>query len=310
MSEIWQQVRGGYADQAFRLPQEELPVRARRRRRRMTTTAVTTGMLVAAAGGVVVLGGGDGGAPMQLPFAAAPGAERLDSADYLAEVTPEAAADCLALAEASPAGMFGSGPPASPGADVAGADDTGAAEPFRPDAAFGFADEHQWFTLLVSEEYRVGCWAAFDDERGVPVVSQTGGPGYPDGWLGDGPLPAFHHHTGQGGNTAQSYVVGLAPPGTERVDVVLRDGTVVAAVLDGEWFVAWLPGAAGLTFLGTISEVVAYTPEGQVRGAGEMPPPAFPTGPPQPAPAPTPTVLPDTGPVPSPVTPPSPGAGD
>jgi hypothetical protein len=305
MSDIWQQIHSGYADQGFSLPQEALVARAHRRRQQLVATGVAAGVLVVATGGTVALGSGGGG-PVQLPFAASPTAERLDSGDYRAVVTSEAMADCLALAVSSPGGVFDPTGPSEE--DPAGDPAAGTAtEPFEPEAVFGFADERQWFTLLVSEEYQVGCWAAFDDAHAD--LFMTGGQGYPDGWLGDRPLPAFRHNTGRSDHTSQSYLVGLAPPGTERVVVALWDGTVVEAVLEGEWFAAWLPGSTGLVFVDTVSEVIAYTTDGPVTQVDDLLPRG--TGPAPPADVgPSPTVLPEpAGQRPTDITPPSPAAG-
>jgi hypothetical protein len=250
MSDIWQQVRGGYADQGFTLPQDELPARVRRRRQRAAATGVAAAVLIVATGGAVAAGGGGGeGAPVRLPVAASPPGERLDAADYLAEATGEAVADCLARAGSLPGGVA----------------------PFTPEEVFGFADEHQWFTLLVSEEHQVGCWAATGDEDADVFI--TGGEGHPAGWLGDRPLPAFRHNTSRSDHTSQSYLVGLAPPDTMRVEVVLWDGTVVEAVLASDWFAAWLPGATGQVFVDMVSEVTAYTAGGPVSQVDDLSPP-------------------------------------
>src|SRR5690606_21167465 len=92
-------------------------------------------------------------------------------------------------------------------------------------------------------------------------------------WLPEGPLPSFRYFVHLGGGEDWSMVAGEAPPGTERVEVTLDDGTVVSAVLDGDWLAAWLPGPSGYTFEDTIVEVAAYTPDGvHTRGADEAQP--------------------------------------
>lgn len=255
---IEDQLRQAYAGEVFSLPGSAVSRLARRRRGRQRLTVAGTAALVVAttASGVVLLGGGTSPPPPQLPPAATstgPPAEsiRLDSADHLLDVTPPWSAACLERARRDLDELT---------------QETGWPDRFEPEAAIHLADNHQWLTVFISDQAAFACWAEF--QRGHASAHSLQITGDREAWLDRTTLPAFRNNSDFSEGNRNSMVLGAAPPGTERVDVVLVDGTVVAAVLDGDWFVAWLPPATGLAFwdkvggADQVSEVAAYTSDG------------------------------------------------
>lgn len=275
MTDVDNLVRHAYADLHLTVPESTLPQLVRRRRRRLATLGAAAAVVTVAAGAGVVLGVDTPAAPV----AASPTGDpelpaRLDTDRYAVPVDLPWLAACLE-------GLRGMGGEV-PGVDPSEVPDPDFMETFAPETGFHFADGRMRFSFLLTEQAAGGCWGPLGGELDIPGTL-SGGPVIDlftfnerlqnQRWLPEGPLPSFRHFVHLGGGEDYSLVAGMAPTGTERVEITLDDGTVVSAVLDGEWFAAWLPGSSGYTFEDTIVEVTAYTPDAvHVRGTDEAQP--------------------------------------
>ncbi|HEY8452598.1 MAG: hypothetical protein FWJ70_16410 [Micromonosporaceae bacterium] len=269
MTDVDDLVRHAYADLHLAVPESTLSRLVRRRRRRLATLGAAAAVVAVAAGAGVALELGEPAPPVATSPTGDPA--RLDMDRYVVPVDLPWLAECL-----EGLGLVD----ARPGAEPSELGDLNVRGTLRPETAFQFADDRIRFGLVLAEQAAAACWEPLDNGSGRPgTVSDGGYAGLftSDGWrwLPEGPLPSFRHFVHTGGGEDYSLVAGKAPTGTERVEIVLDDGTVVSAVVDGEWFAAWLPGSSGHTFVDTIVEVAAYTPDAvRVRGVDEVEPTA------------------------------------
>lgn len=231
---VEERIKLAYADEALRIPQDALPRILRRQRLRLCLVAGLAAM--ASVGGITVavraaspLRGPEGQAASQVEEPADVchrlGTERLRDARYTANLADN--------------------------------------EKVMPAEVVTFADKGQWMNLYLAHRFVLHCAGPYGGstaEAGTePEVDvQVHVSGYADRKKGvfDGEFMNTWSFSYQKG---QAYVIVAAPKGTERLDVVLGDGTTVKAKLVDGLAVAWMPRHSAESVDSEKVKIQAYT---------------------------------------------------